>query len=329
MCSGKMNRPFLLSPSGKSYLWGGRRLENDFNKHLGMDVLAETWECSTHPDGPSLVASGEYSGMPLSELLVMHPEFVGTHPRHEGGLPILVKLIDAREDLSIQVHPDDEWAFENENGQMGKSEMWYVLDASPEARIVYGLSQDVSREVFLDSFYAGDVDKFFQRIPIVRDDVFFIKAGLIHSLCAGSLVVEIQESSNLTYRIYDYERVDRHGERRRLDIDKALAVADLSRQDPPRQPMRVIRYRPGYAEEFVGRCRYFEVHRFLMNLCDATMPYSSDSLSFRVLLCIDGGLSVAFEGEVLELCKGQTLFIPADSCPMEINGNGQVLEIRG
>ena len=93
--------------------------------------------------------------------------------------------------------------------------------------------------------------------------------------------------------------------------------------------MRVIRYRPGYAEEFVGRCRYFEVHRFLMNLCDAAMPYSSDCLSFRVLLCIDGGLSVAFEGEVLELCKGQTLFVPADSCPMEINGNGQVLEIRG
>ena len=173
------------------------------------------------------------------------------------------------------------------------------------------------------------IDKFFQRIPIVRDDVFFIKAGLIHSLCAGSLVVEIQESSNLTYRIYDYERVDRNGERRRLDIDKALAVADLLRQDPPRQPMRVIRYRPGYAEEFVGRCRYFEVHRFLMNLCDAAMPYSSDSLSFRVLLCIEGGLSVVFEGEVLELCKGQTLFVPADSCPMEINGNGQVLEIRG
>ena len=124
------NSPFMLKPCGKDYLWGGNRLNDDFSKNIDMKPLAETWECSTHPDGPSLAASGEYCGKNLREILKCHPEYLGSHPRTKNELPILIKLIDARQNLSVQVHPDDQYAMERENGQLGKTEMWYVLDAA-------------------------------------------------------------------------------------------------------------------------------------------------------------------------------------------------------
>ena len=323
-----MNRPFLLRPSGKDYLWGGTRLKTDFRKDLDLEVIAETWECSTHPDGPSFVSSGEFSGLSLSEVLAIHPEYLGTHPANRNGLPILVKLIDAKEDLSIQVHPDDEWAKLNEHGQLGKTELWYVLASSPDARIVYGLNQHVDKDVFRKALADGNADALFQKVPIHRNDVFLVKAGIIHSLCAGALVVEVQESSNLTYRLYDYDRVDKLGRKRRLDIDKALDVADLSAMQTPRQPLRVLRYSPGCARELLGRCRYFEVGRMLMSGTKEGIGYRTDSLSFRVLLCLDGSCIVAYGKESLQLEKGQTLFVPAESCSMILSGTCELLEIR-
>ena len=149
-------RPFLLKPAGKDYLWGGSRLKDDFSKDMDLTPLAETWECSTHPDGPSIVASGMYEGRLLSEVLNRHPEYMGTHPKTDGGLPILIKFIDARKDLSVQVHPDDEYAREHEHGSLGKTEMWYVLDAAKDAKLVYGFYHDISREKLKKSLEDGD-----------------------------------------------------------------------------------------------------------------------------------------------------------------------------
>ena len=138
-------KPFLLKPAGKDYLWGGNRLQTEFNKELPLEPLAETWECSTHPAGPSIIASGIYEGMSLTQLLAEHPEFLGTHPGAEGELPILIKFIDAKKDLSVQVHPTDEYAREHENGQLGKTEMWYVMDAAPDAHLIYGFYHDIEK----------------------------------------------------------------------------------------------------------------------------------------------------------------------------------------
>ncbi len=137
-----INEPFLLKPAAKDYLWGGTRLNDDFAKNIDMEPLAETWECSTHPDGVSTVASGRHKGALLSEVLAAHPSYLGTHPE-PGGLPILIKLIDAKKDLSVQVHPDDAYALSHENGQRGKNEMWYVLDAAKDAALLYGFHHAV------------------------------------------------------------------------------------------------------------------------------------------------------------------------------------------
>ena len=180
-------RPFLLKPAGKDYLWGGSRLKDDFSKDMDLTPLAETWECSTHPDGPSIVASGVYEGRLLSEVLNRHPEYMGTHPKTDGGLPILIKFIDARKDLSVQVHPDDEYAREHEHGSLGKTEMWYVLDAAKDAKLVYGFYHDISREKLKKSLEDGTVERYLQKVKVQKDDLFYIEPGTVHAIGAGTL----------------------------------------------------------------------------------------------------------------------------------------------
>ena len=326
--------PFLLRPAGKDYLWGGQRLNDDFGKRIDMDPLAETWECSTHPDGQSTVASGEFDGMLLGDVLKLHPEFLGEHSMSLKELPILIKFIDAKQDLSVQVHPSDEYAREHENGQRGKTEMWYVLDAAPGAKLVYGLRHDHTKEQVLDYINRGTLQKHIQYVPIRKDDVFYVESGTIHAIGAGALVAEIQESSNLTYRLYDYDREDKHGNKRPLHIDKALEVANLSALQEPRQKLRVLKYRPGAASELLSRCRYFEVYRMLVNTeRRQEVFYASDELTFRVLLCLDGCGNVSFEKSegcrcFIDIYKGDCLFIPANSIQLKINGKMELLDIR-
>lgn len=326
------NAPFLLRPSGKDYLWGGRRLKDDFGKALGLEPLAETWECSTHPDGPCIVAGGEFNGWTLSQVIREHPEFLGTHSPDKTGLPILIKLIDAKKDLSIQVHPDDSFARAHENGQPGKSEMWYVLDAAADTHLVFGLHHKVDQATLRQSITDGTIEKYLQKVPVKKNDVFFIEAGTIHALGAGALIVEIQQCSNLTYRLYDYDRVDRNGEKRELHIDKALEAADLGGNPMPVQPLRVLKYLPGCASELLCRCKYFEVHRMLINTenCRMMVPYRADSLSFRVLLCVSGCGDLIMEtGRAIQFFKGDCVFFPANSMQVRLHGKAQFLDARG
>ena len=327
-------KPFLLSPAGKDYLWGGTRLNDDFSKGISMDPLAETWECSTHPDGPSIVASGEHKGRTLTELLKEHPEYMGTHPLANpdlkpGELPVLIKFIDAKQDLSVQVHPDDAYARERENGSLGKTEMWYVLDARAGAQLIYGFRHDMSRDRLRKSLEQGTVEKYLQKVDIHADDVFYIEAGTVHAIGAGALIAEIQESSNLTYRMYDYGRVGRDGRTRPLHLEKALDVADLRAAEEPRQPLRILRYHPGYASEFLCRCKYFQVERVLINTerCRNFTQIQADSSSFQVMLCLNGCGVLLFAEESLPFFRGDCIFLPADSVPVRIHGKAQFLRV--
>ena len=321
--------PFLLRPAGKDYLWGGTRLKDDFSKDLPMNPLAETWECSTHPDGPSIIASGKYKGQFLADVIKRHPEYLGTHPKGKAGLPILVKLIDARKDLSVQVHPNDEYAMKYENGSLGKTEMWYVVDAAKDASLIYGFYHDMDRAVLKKSLEEGSVQKYLQKIRIHKDDVFFIEAGTVHAIGKGALIAEIQESSNLTYRLFDYDRVDREGRRRELHIRKALDVINLKGSQEPRQPMRVLRYRKGTASELLCRCKYFQTERMLVNTeCYREMAdYQTGENSFQVLLCI-GGCGTLTGKESIHFIKGDCIFIPANSTPLKIHGKAEFLKIE-
>lgn len=327
--SKKGRKPFLLKPIGKDYLWGGNRLNDDFSKEIAMQPLAETWECSTHPDGLSLVASGEHNGKTLLEVLKSYPEYLGKNSKTKGELPILIKLIDAKQDLSIQVHPDDTYAKEHEHGSLGKTEMWYVLDAEKNSNIVYGLHHGVDKETMKKSIENNTVEKYLQKIPVKKDDVFYIEAGTIHAIHAGVLIAEIQENSNLTYRLYDYGRIDRNGKKRKLHIEKALEVANLCGNEEPVQPMRVLKYYRGCASEFLYRCKYFQVERLLLNTerCREMIEFQTNALSFSILLCFNGCGVLFFEEETICFFKGDCIFFPADSVLVKIHGNAQLLKV--
>ncbi len=324
------NKPLLLRPSGKDYLWGGSRLNDEFEKNIDLSPLAETWECSTHPDGPSYVVDGEFAGQELAEVLKLHSEYLGERHKGENSLPILIKFIDAKKDLSVQVHPTDEYAREHENGQLGKTEMWYVLDAGKDTKLIYGLKQDCTKEEICDAAHNGTVMRYLQKVPIHKNDLFFIQAGTVHAIGAGALIAEIQENSNLTYRLYDYDRVGRDGKKRGLHIDKALDVANLHSSAEPKQPLRVLKYRQGVASELLTRCKYFEVYRMLVNTeRRQTVYYCADELAFRVLLCVNGCGTISYEGGDILFYKGDCVFVPADSVSMTIHGQAQFLDVRG
>ena len=322
-----MNIPFLLEPAAKDYLWGGSRLNEDFGKNINLSPLAETWECSTHPDGESRV-----NGEPLSRVLTRHPEWLGAHPLKTSGgrpeLPILIKLIDARQDLSVQVHPDDAYALEHE-GSLGKTEMWYVLAAQPGAKLVYGFDQDVSERQVRSAIKNGKLDMLLNHVAVEKDDLFYIKAGTVHALGAGCLIAEIQESSNLTYRLYDYDRVGRDGKKRELHIDKAMQVLRFHSSALPRQPMRLLRYRGGWASELLTRCKYFQVERVLLNteIHRELVRFQTGPNSFHALLCVDGCGSISGEGFMLNFFKGDCVFVPADSIPLRLHGKAQLLNV--
>ncbi len=323
--------PFLLKPAGKDYLWGGNRLNDDFAKGIDMQPLAETWECSTHPDGPSMIASGPFCGKSLADVLHEHPDYLGSHPQTKNGeLPVLIKFIDAKRDLSVQVHPSDAYAKEHENGQLGKTEMWYVLDTVGDTNLIYGFNRPVDKTTLRKSLLDGTVEHYLQRIKIHKDDVFYIEAGTVHAIGAGALIAEIQESSNLTYRMYDYGRLDKNGKPRQLHIDRALDVARLDGGEAPRQPMRVLKYTPGCASELLCRCKYFVVERLLINTerIRQMASFSTAENSFQVLLCIDGcGVAFPEGAEALPFFRGDCLFVPANSVSIRLHGRAQLLKV--
>lgn len=317
--------PMLLKPAGKDYLWGGNRLKTEFNKDISIYPLAETWECSAHPDGPSVVVNGKFAGQTLISVLSEHPDFLGTKTDKRFGLPVLVKFIDAKRDLSIQVHPDDEFAREHEN-DFGKTEMWYVLDAEEGASLIYGFAHDINVESIQKAVKAGDLDKHMNKVPVHKGDTFLIPAGTAHGVGAGCLLAEIQESSNITYRLYDYDRTDKSGKKRELHIKKALQV--LNRKTGPRyvQRARLVQYYPDYSREVLCRCRFFETVRICVR---KKVEFFVDNTSFQIVLVIDGlgELKVGNDDSVIRFKKGDCIFLTAGIGEIVLTGQCEFLKI--
>ncbi len=331
--SSRLNRPFILRAAPRSSLWGGVRLKNDYGKDFDVTPIAETWECSTHPNGLSTVVTGIFKGKTLKNVLWWHPRFKGTNIKTKRGeIPILIKFIDARDNLSIQVHPSDEYAKTFEHGQLGKTEMWYVAHASKDASLVYGFNQDVTAPIVKAALKEGNLDQYLNKVNVKDDQVYFVKSGTVHGIGAGSLIVEIQESSDLTYRLYDYNRVDKNGNKRELHVDKAIDVMNMKKMDPPRQPLRVLKYKPGMAYESIVQCKYFEVDRILINTANAKkLPtFQSKPTSFEVFVCYSGCGSITFGqyNTCINFFKGDTIFVPANSVPMKFHGKAELLKVH-
>lgn len=318
--------PMRLKPAGKDYLWGGTRLKKEYGKEIDLFPLAETWECSVHPDGLSMVAEGKWEGRSLRAVLQAHPEYMGSKVPAGAELPILVKFIDAREDLSVQVHPDDAYARQYE-GQNGKTEMWYVLDAEPGAEIVYGFEHPVTEEQLKQSLEDGSLSKHLHKVRVRKGDVYYIPPGLVHAIGRGILLAEIQESSNVTYRVYDYERLDKNGKKRPLHFEKAMQVLDRAACGTVRQKQKIFHYTPGCAREMLCRCEYFETERIQIK---TAFSFAVSESSFCVLLCVEGSgtLETAGSQKALRLQKGDCIFIPAGTGACRLSGEAVLLKIR-
>ena len=279
-----------LIPTGKDYLWGGTRLREEYGKNIDLTPLAETWECSVHPDGPSYVANGTYKEKTLAEVLKAHPEYLGTKVE-DGELPVLVKFIDAKKDLSVQVHPSDDYAREHE-GDNGKT------------------------------------DKHLHKVPVHKGDTYFVPAGTVHGIGKGILVAEIQESSNITYRVYDYDRVDKNGKKRELHFDKAVQVMKMKVAPDVSQKPRMVKYYSGCSRELLCRCKYFETERIQVT---KGFAFSVMDASFQVLMCLDGYGEVQTmdaEQKPMRFSKGETLFLPAGLGRCLVVGDAELIKVR-
>ncbi len=312
--------PMFLSPAGKDYLWGGVRLKYEFGKQINLEPLAESWECSAHPDGPSIVVNGEHKGKTLIKVIAEHPEYLGSKTNPKDGFPILIKFIDAAKDLSVQVHPDDDYARIYEHDR-GKTEMWYVLDAEPGAELVYGFEHPVNEEILRIAVNNGDLAKHLHRVKVHKGDTFYIRAGTVHAIGAGLLIAEIQESSNLTYRVYDYDRVGPNGKKRELHFDKAVKVLNMEPVRDIRQRSRIVHHFPGCSREVICRCQYFEVEK--VN-CLECYEFTVRPESYQVVLCIEGNGSL---GD-MEFKKGQCILLPAGLGRQKIVGRNVILKVR-
>jgi len=214
----------FLQPVFQERIWGGRALEKKFNYEIPDGNIGECWGISAHPNGESVVKNGIHTGKKLSELWKGNPEIFGV--QETDVFPLLVKVLDANADLSVQVHPDDAYANIHENGELGKTECWYVLDCDDDAEIIFG-HHATTKEEAIQMIENDQWDEFLRREPVKKGDFFYVPSGTIHALCKGTLILEVQQSSDTTYRLYDYHRLDDAGNPRELHIEKSLDVSTI------------------------------------------------------------------------------------------------------
>lgn len=317
--------PLKFAPVLKDKIWGGTKLKSLFGKAAETDKLGESWELSGYEGDESVVTNGFLEGNDLAELVEIYMgELIGDKVYDQYGLsfPLLFKLIDANDNLSIQVHPGDEVAAERHNS-FGKTEMWYVVDADPGASLIIGFTKDCTREEYVDALQAGEVESLLQAVPVKKGDVFFIPAGLVHAIGKGVVVAEIQQSSDITYRIYDYKRTDDQGNERELHTEQALDVIDFTAAKNPKTAYHATL---NEVVELV-KCEYFTTNIIRFNEV-VTRNYASLD-SFVAYMCLEGDFVIAANGEKTVVNKGETVLIPAsiDEVVLYPEAEGTIMEV--
>ncbi len=315
--------PLLLKPPVKDYLWGGTRLKTEYHFETDRDIAAEAWVLSCHKDGADTVENGSFAGKTLTEVLdVWGKEALGQRAAAFPYFPLLIKLIDAKGRLSVQVHPDDEYALKNE-GEFGKTEMWYVVDCDEGAELIYGFRREVSREEFEERIKDNTLPEICNYVPVHKGDVFFISAGTLHAIGGGILIAEVQQNSNTTYRVSDYGRLGADGKPRPLHIEKAL---DVTNRGTPALPYG----KTGETE----RTAFGSIRR--LAACDlftaALLTLESETRlqcgeSFISLVVLEGEISVTYGGGAFSAGKGGSIFIPA-GLAVTVSGKAEILYSR-
>ncbi len=290
--------PLKLGMITKKIIWGGERLAREYGKGTPGEKIAESWELTDRADGVNTIVGGTFDGMLLSDYLNAHKDEVKKGWDGER-FPLLIKLIDAEADLSIQVHPDDEYAAAHTT-DLGKTEMWYIVDAAPDARIIYGLKKKYSAAEVRAAIENGTLEELMNYVPVKKGETYFIPSGMVHAICRGILIAEIQQNSNITYRVYDYNRRGADGKLRELHVDDALAVIDKI-EDPS-----AVRADANDELGIIAKCGYFTVYHF-----EKAFAMTATEESFVHLLCLGGEAVITWNGGKMNIKKGESVYIPA------------------
>lgn len=313
-----------LTPAIKDNIWGGTRLSKEFEMVSFADRQAEAWVLSCHSDGESIIENTEFKGRTLSDVLSNEGKnYLGTNCDKYEFFPLLIKLIDANDDLSIQVHPDDEYALKVE-GEYGKTEAWYIMDCDENAELIYGFKKDITKEEFRKAIEENTLSEYVNRVKVKKGDVFFIQAGTLHAICKGILLAEVQQNSNTTYRVYDYGRLQ-NGKPRQLHVEKALDVTSLKKSQADGKPMGETEDFGTYMKTLLVDCDLFTMNRLDVK---ESAKVTADSTSFVSLVALEGNGVVMHEDTCITLYKGESLFVPAAYGEIEILGSVTVLESR-
>ncbi len=315
-----MSYPIKLQPVFKEIVWGGNRLKNDYGFKSDLNNIAEAWMLCARNDGDNVVINGEYSGMSFTELVKNNPVLLGKKGEKYAEFPLLIKFIDAKSDLSVQVHPDDEYARIHENSY-GKTEAWYILDCDEGAQLIYGFNKELTREEFKAAIENNTFLDYVNKVNVKKGDVFFISAGTLHAIGGGILLAEVQQNCNTTYRVYDYGRlVD--GKPRELHIDKAIDVTDTV---PPTRSGDAdgekVALNGGYTQDLCS-CEFFKMSTLEI---DGEYSLNVNDESFASLLVTEGKGTVTVNGTTVDAASGDSIFVPAGSGEAAINGKLNIL----
>ena len=317
-----MYYPMKLQAPLKDYIWGGTKLKTDYGKQTDLEKVSESWELACHKDGQSVIVNGEAAGQTLEDWLRAQDKSVlGTRGAKFPYFPLLIKLIDAKDNLSVQVHPDNDYAMRAE-GEYGKTEMWYIVECEPGASLLYGFKQKISKEEFAQRIADNTLLEVCNRVPVHKGDVFFIPSGTLHAIGKGIVICEIQQNSNTTYRIYDYGRVGKDGKPRELHVEKAK---DVTRLEPPTRSAKPLATLDIFADadaELLATCEYFTTYHFHLH---GEVKLTAGMGSFQSITVTEGSLGLAAEHGTVELSKGETVFLPAGLGDYTVQGEAEFL----
>jgi mannose-6-phosphate isomerase class I/oxalate decarboxylase/phosphoglucose isomerase-like protein (cupin superfamily) len=318
-----------LQPVYKDYLWGGHRLRDIFGKGEGLNPhtkIAESWEVSAHKAGVCGVVSGNRKGMLFSDYLDwIGKNALGWKCQPFEKFPLLIKFIDATNALSVQVHPDDAYAMSVE-GDYGKNEMWYILDAEPDASLYLGFQKEITKEECMKRIAEGTLTEVLNKVPVKKGDVIFVKAGTVHAILEGLLILEIQQSSNATYRLYDYDRTEEDGSKRPLHLEKALDNLDFKTYAYDSAPAGEREMKNGYSQQLLGECKYFSAT--LIESEKEEIEISLDEASFSALVFLQGKGIIQIGEQENNFAAGDSFFVPAGKKTMKITGKCQFVISR-
>lgn len=312
-----MKEPLFMEPIYKDYIWGGTRLKEYLKKDIKTDTAAESWEVSTNDAGLSKIQTGQ-TLKELFEDASIKEEIFGTKTKNMKEFPLLIKFIDAKDNLSVQVHPNDEYALKYENDK-GKTEMWYVMDCDEDAKIICGIKEGIKQEEISNTIREGKIREILNEVSIHKGDVIFIPSGTIHAILKGTLICEIQQNSNLTYRVYDWDRIGKDGKPRELHIQKAI---DVIKKDLEQKIVTTSNQKVDTCNNVIT-CDYFKVDTISIS---SKYKKTSNVETFEAIMIVEGNGKIKTNGKEYKVRLGDSFIIPASLGEYEIEGNIKLLK---